>query len=306
MRKPAIAVAAACLCGGPAAAADLHVLAAGDLRLELEVATDRVAAEFGPRFDRTAVVRSVRLDGVELLGPWGLPDEFGLYGDGVLGFESAAVDDTFTKIGIGRLRRDTGADYRFDQPYPVATLFPVEVTASERTLTVSQRSDGEGPWQYHYRKTYQLDGAGALTIRYELSNTGAVGWSFEHYNHHWFRLADAPVGPGYRVVTGFALPAAETAFDRARSALGLAEPLATGAAAYYASELAGVPAGSNTFAWEVEGAPVVSYRASFPPARFALYADGRGFCPEVFKRAALEPGETVTWSATYRFTGPQP
>jgi len=41
--------------------------------------------------------------------------------------------------------------------------------------------------------------------------------------------------------------------------------------------------------------------AAPPRVIFAVYADSDGFCPEVFKRAALEAGETVTWSATYRF-----
>jgi hypothetical protein len=46
---------------------------------------------------------------------------------------------------------------------------------------------------------------------------------------------------------------------------------------------------------------VVRYRAEFTPHRFALYAAADGFCPEVFMRATLEPGETTSWSATYRF-----
>jgi hypothetical protein len=39
---------------GPAFA-ETHVLSHGALRVEIEIATDHHAAEFGPRFDRTAV-----------------------------------------------------------------------------------------------------------------------------------------------------------------------------------------------------------------------------------------------------------
>jgi hypothetical protein len=78
-------------------------------------------------------------------------------------------------------------------------------------------------------------------------------------------------------------------------------PLAPGGAAYYAGELVDVPAGANTFTVQVDGAPVVRYEAEFTPHRFALYAAEDGFCPEVFMRAALEPGETISWSANYRF-----
>lgn len=294
---------AALLFAGHAAAAAVHVLAEGGLRVEIEIATDRLAEEFGPRFDRTAVVRSVTLDGVELLGRWGLCDEFGLYGTGVLGYEAAGIDETFLKIGVGRLVRDTAESYRFSHPYPVDTLFPVEVTTGEGSLAVSQRSHG-GAWQYRYRKSYQLVGEDRLVIHYELSNTGAAEWTFEHYNHHWFRRAGVPVGPGYRVVTGFELPAAETGFHRAPSSLELPATLADGAAEYHASELAEVEESSNTFEWQVAGAPVIGYQGDFRPVRFALYAHADGFCPEVFMRAGLAPGATATWSASYRFIAP--
>ena len=287
-----------------AAAAEVHLLASDGLRIEIEVDTDRNAAEFGPRFDRTAVVRSVTLDGVELLGPWGLSDEFGLYGDGVLGFEAAAIDETFVKIGVGRLVRDTAERYDFAHPYPVATLFPVEVTAGDASLSVSQRSDDDGAGEYHYRKSYALHGADGLVIHYELTNTGATPWTFEHYNHHWFRAEHVAVGPGYHVVTGFELREADTAFRRAPFSLEMTAPLAPGAAAYYASDLGGAPAGSGTFEWQVDGAPVVRYQASFSPDRFAVYASADGFCPEVFTRVALEPGATAAWSASYRFLKP--
>jgi len=297
----ALATLAILLVDSGAVAADLHVLSRDGVRVEIEVASDRLQAQFGPRFDRTAIVRSVTVDGVELLGPWGLSDEFGLFGDGVLDYETAAVGETFLKIGVGRLVRDTPKNYQFDHPYPVADSFPVETATGEPALTVSQRSTGEGPSQYLYRKSYEVHAGDALTIRYELMNTGTVPWTFEHYNHHWFRLQDVPVGPGYAVATGFDLPEADTTFRHAPRTLEMPAPLTPGGAAYYAGDLQGVTANTNTFSVRVNDAAVVRYQADSTPHRFALYADADGFCPEVFVRAALEPGETTRWSATYRF-----
>ena len=287
-----------------ASAAELHVLSEGDLRVEIEVATDRLTEAFGPRFDRTAVVRSIRLGDTEFLGPWGLSDEFGLYGNGVLGFDAAAPGQSFIKIGVGRLLRDTDAGYHFAHPYPVEQLFPVELRLAEGLLTVSQQSAGEGDGQYDYAKTYQLSGAEELTIHYALSNTGTVAWTFEHYNHHWFRLDEVPVGPGYRVVTGFALPEAETGLQRETFSLAMPGPLAPDAAHYYASDLSAVPVSANHFELQLSGQTLVHYQGSAPPHRFAVYAHADGFCPEVFTRAALEPGQSVHWSATYQFRKP--
>jgi len=304
--KSAIALITALLITAPASAADVHVLARDGLRIEIEIATDRLTEEFGPRFDRTAVVNSVTVDGVELLGPWGMSDEFGLYGDGVLGYDTADMGETFVKIGVGRLLRDTAEDYRFAYPYPIDSLFPVAVTADPTSLSVTQQSAGGSAQQYHYRKTYELAGDDVLVIRYALSNTGDTPWRFEHYNHHWFRVGDTPVGPAYRALTGFELPMAETGLRHTPFSLAISSPLAPGEAAYYASELPGVAADANRVELRVEGRPVIEYRGAFPPARFAVFANADGFCPEVFKRAALEPGETASWSATYRFTRPRP
>ena len=297
-------VAAVLLLGCQLATAELHILADGDLVIEIEVASERLSDEFGPRFDRTAVVRSITVGGLELLGPWGLSDEFGLYGNGVLGYEQAGVGETFIKIGVGQLVRDTDAGYHFAHAYPVDLLFPTEVTAGAEALSVFQQSNGDGPWQYEYSKSYQLSDGKGLKIHYQLSNSGTEAWTFEHYNHHWFRVDGVPVGPDYRVLTGFELPPAETGLLRRPFSLAMPGPLVPGAAHYYASELSAVPAASNTFGLKIGDYPVVSYQGSFAPQRFAVYAAADGFCPEVFTRSALEPGETVRWSSHYRFAAP--
>jgi hypothetical protein len=283
---------------------EIHVLQHGALRVEIEIETSRHIEEFGPRFDRTAVVRSIAVDGIEHLGTWGLSDEFGLYGNGVLGYEAASQGEPFVKIGVGALLRDTTDGYHFARRYPVQALFPIRLDTGERHVTVSQDSGPAHPQRYHYRKTYSVSEGNALTIHYRLENTGEDAWTFEHYNHHWFRLDGVTVGPPYLVTTGFELTEKETKFLRTPTSLQLPAPLEPGAAAYYASELAGAKASANTFELSVDGTALLRYTGSFSPARFALFASSEGFCPEVFKRAALQPGRTATWSATYRFAGP--
>ena len=293
-----------CIVTMGAACADVHVLSHGSLHVEIETATNRHMHEFGPRFDRTAIVRSVTVDGVELLGPWGLCDEFGLYGDGVLGYEHAAIGDQFVKIGVGTLLRDTGAGYRFAHPYPVSELFPVLLETADQQLSVFQESDPGLPHRYRYRKTYTVGADNVLTITYHLANSGEVPWTFEHYNHHWFRLGAAEPGPSYRIVSGFELPEAETRFLVEPNALRMAAPLRDGEAAYYGSDLRDATVSENTVVLSVDGSAIVRYEGSFPPARFAVYASDEGFCPEIFKRSALQPGETISWFASYRFMVP--
>jgi hypothetical protein len=295
---PMVAMGAAC--------ADVHVLSHGSFRVEIETAANRHIDEFGPRFDRTAIVNSVTVDGVEFLGDWGLCDEFGLYGDGVLGYRSAAIGDRFVKIGVGTLLRDTDAGYHFAHPYPVSALYPVRVETADHQLSVHQESDPGLPHRYQYRKVYALSPENVLTITYHLANTGEEPWTFEHYNHHWFRFGAKAPGPGYGLRTGFTLPEAQTGFLLEPDGLRMVAPLGEGEAAYYASDLGDPPASANTVALAVDGHTIVRYEGSFAPARFALYASAEGFCPEIFKRSALQPGESVSWFAIYRFAVPEP
>lgn len=289
---------------GGSAFGEVHVLAQGTLRVEIEVSTHRHMAEFGPRFDRTALVRSVTVDGIEFLGTWGLCDEFGLYGNGVLGYETAATGGQFVKIGVGTLLRDTSRSYHFAHPYPVHTLFPVRVEVEDGKITVLQDSDPSLPERYHYRKIYTVGEDNTLSIRYRLTNTGEGPWTFEHYNHHWFRLESAAIGPRYGVLTEFELPVVETKFLLEPNSLRMAGSLQRDGAAWYGSDLTGASVSANEFELLVDGRRAVRYEGSFAPARFALYASEDGFCPEVFKRTALQAGETASWSATYQFIAP--
>jgi len=285
--------------------AEVRVLASGDLRVVIESPADRHLAHFGPRFDRTAVVSGVTIEGTEVLGPWGLSDEFGLYGLGVLGYESAAIGGHFVKPGVGILVRDIAGGYDFAHPYPVHALFPVATVSAEGRVVVVQQADVPGLPGYRYQKTYEPGDSNSLTIHYHLANTGDTAWAFEHYNHHWFRHEDVAIGPSYRLRTAFPLPAgAPTAFRRGSHRLHLAQHLGPGQVAYYASELERVTTADNRFELSLGGTVMVRYQGSFTPARFAAFASDEGFCPEVFKRAALDPGESISWSATYHFLSP--
>lgn len=285
--------------------AEVRVLAHGDFQVAIEIPADRHLAHFGPRFDRTAAVSSVMIEGDEFLGPWGLSDEFGLYGLGVLGYESATVGGHFVKIGVGILVRDIAGRYDFAHPYPVHALFPVETRSVEDRVVVIQQSDAPGFPGYRYQKAYEAGDGNTLTIHYHLANTGDAEWAFEHYNHHWFRHAGEKVGPSYQLSVAFPLPdGGPTAFHRGSRTLQLPAYLGPGQVAYYASDLDRVTAADNGFELSLGAAASVRYQGSFTPARFAAFASDEGFCPEVFKRAVLQPGEAISWSATYQFQSP--
>lgn len=281
-----------------------HRLSQNGLLIEISTDTASLYEQFGPRFDQTAWISSIQLAGVELLGPWGMADEFGLHGNGVLGYEEANPGEAFTKIGIGELIKDADISYSFSRRYPIDRAYASEVLRKEDSVIVIQSSPENSHWRYSYKKTYRILSDRRLQIDYELTNLSASPWSFEHYNHHWFRVDGVPVGKGYSVNTFFDLPALATDLNRGSRSLDVPAPLAPNQALYYASDLVHVGAEQHAFAWEINKQTVINYQGSGALNRFALYVDEDGFCPEAFRHWTIQPEETIQWSSVYQFFPP--
>jgi hypothetical protein len=81
----------------------------------------------------------------------------------------------------------------------------------------------------------------------------------------------------------------------------LATGIPTNSPYYLAGDLTSVTAKKNHFTILLHGRLAIIYQGSFAPARFAAYAESGAFCPEVFHRAEVGPGQTTRWSAQYKF-----
>lgn len=280
---------------------EVVALHAGALNVEVAVDTDRLAPEYGPRFDRSAQVVQVRWDDREFLAADGLPDEFGLWGHGVLGFDSEAPGE-FVKVGVGRLRNNEPGPFKPFQHWPVAELARNVVTerATDR-ITVEQTLTGK-VWSYRQIKTYTAKPDGRLTIDYTLTNLGSEPIPVEHYNHNFFA---APVDQEVSVQTAFPVP----------------EPPMNGPWQFEFDWIVLHPAALNrphpAWEWSPENGAVenridmawsdgfgVLIEGDFPVRRFALWAKDEMICPEVFHRFELPPGASAQWVRRYRFYGP--
>jgi hypothetical protein len=179
-----------------------HRLEKGGFAVTVETANAEAAL---PRFDATALVSAITWGANRFLTGEGLVDEFGLEGMGVLGFDEAELGDTFIKIGVGSLERDLSGRYRFQHRYPRRASFPVEVIATEDQIRVSQLSADVRGFRYAYEKAYAVEEPGRLRISYSLSNRGSRAFSFEHYNHNFFRMSSRAGMYDLRIETAFAL-----------------------------------------------------------------------------------------------------
>ncbi|RYZ80402.1 MAG: hypothetical protein EOO68_37425, partial [Moraxellaceae bacterium] len=184
------------------------VLGDSNFRVDITVRPIHLMKNYGPRFDNTAMVNQVRLNGSTYLAPNGLVDEFGIDGTGVIGFEAAKAGDNFLKIGVGKLVRHYGEDYDFWHQYKIRQLLPVRVQRKGDVVTVRQNGYLAHKYGYAYTKRYRvLPKSATLVIEYELRNSGRRPITFNHYNHNWFAFEGRSTSPPYSLETKFPLAA---------------------------------------------------------------------------------------------------
>jgi hypothetical protein len=282
---------------GSVAGEAVHELRRGSTRVEVTVDSTLLAREFGPRFDRCGVVSRFEVEGRGLLHPFGLPDEFGLDGVGVLGFDEAGATGIFVKVGVGVLRRQGPEKYFFGKRYPMEEAFPIAVTNGGDWLESRQESGSTlAGYGYRYVKTYRVLGDGVLRIEYSLENIGGRALRISHYNHNFLRLGGVEPGPEYVVTPS--LPSAALS-NRGFLIEGRDLRPAAGGSGYLVADLSAVPSELNRVR-VVARSLTLEITGGFAPTRFAVWMGKGALSPEVFGVLVLQSGQSAHWWREYR------
>ncbi|HCD32747.1 MAG TPA: hypothetical protein DER01_10105 [Phycisphaerales bacterium] len=267
---------------------------------QIDPSTDTFA-QWGQRFDRTAVVTDITFAGHTMVNQLGLPDEFGQLGVGVLGFDDARPGESFIKPGVAVFRKPDTHAYRSSNVYEVVSLIASKVTAGDNQLTVQQTSPIVRGYGYHMVKTYRVDvELGRLVITYELTNTGKHRFEFEHYNHNFLTLDNQPFGERYHITLGkpvASLPHSWMHMAGNRLVIE-GDPGAVGFVQVNESMTA---IQADLRIESASGRLGVRLTGSHPAYRFAHFFTANSYSPERFTRVQLEPQASATWQACYDF-----
>lgn len=273
-------------------------------KVDIIVQPDHLFKEFGARFDRTAIVQQIELNGKTFLTHAGLSDEFGLHGMGLRGFDEATSKTPFIKIGVGRLLRDKPGKYEFFHRYPIQQLAPVRITEqTDTSLTFCQQLD-DPDYGYSYQKNYRIDpDTPTLTITYNMANTGKEIMLIEQYNHNWFNFANTPINTAYQVLGGFDLTCRPKPwFTQQGRRLSLNQTITKGE--YTSSSCTCLP-DNNWFKLSNSLTGMnVTISGDFPISLLGFFVQQDAICPEVHMTQFLARDQQWTWSRTYRFFVP--
>ncbi len=269
----------------------------------------------GTRFDRLGVVLTLDYKGHSYFGEWFKkysPDEHHSVTGPVeefaaIGYDEAPVGGGFMKIGVGILKRPDSSEYNFRRTYEIIDSGKRSVMVyPDRVEYTHELGDAKGT-SYLYTKILRLvPGEARLVIEHSLKNTGQKAISTTVYNHNFFVIDGAPVGPdleltlpfppkgeivagiGDRVVikgNKFTFPAVIEKEGGAMRSLKGADAMAD-----YDFHLDNLKTGAG-----------VRMRADRPMLKATFWCCNSAACIEPFIEVSAAPGETFTWKNIYDF-----
>jgi hypothetical protein len=162
----------------------------------------------GTRFDQAGMVGSLTLGGQNFYGPWFdrvSPEvmDYVFTQDGIvggpdsavsgpveefapIGFDDAAPNETFLKIGVGLLRKPDSKPYDHYHLYDIVDAGKRDVSHTGSSVTFTQEIKGA----VRYVKTLRLvPGKSQMRIEHVLTNTGSKPISTTVYDHNFLKLS---------------------------------------------------------------------------------------------------------------------
>jgi hypothetical protein len=278
----------------------------------------------GPRFDWSSMVAQAAWKGHKCFGEWkpaahdplgpddtvGISGEFGM---GPLtgmpeppGYCDTAAGDTFMKIGVGDLVRNSADRYSFGENYAVARPYKWTVEGNPDSISFFQSADGTGNYAYTFSRTYRIEsGKPGFSVSCRLENCGRTPIRQTYYSHNFIRLDDHPVGSAYSLQFPFAPILIDSQSGHLRTdgpEVALESDIEVGAGLFAVIGGFSETARHNRFEVRCRDAGIgLSVGGTAAPAKIHLFATRLTICPEVFIEIGLEPGAEFEWHDTYRF-----
>jgi len=299
------------LSSAPAGRPPSRILHSGSWRAEIMDPTHPQRYNKGARFTPVAVLQvwkdttafCYRPDNHDpVLENAGLSGEFDII-TSPPGFEEAAIDEGFVKIGVGVLKK-SAATYDFWPQHEIVERAKTTVKWSEDRADFIQICNGVNGYAYSAGISVLL-GDGELKIEWTLTNTGTKTFTTFPYNHNFFQFQGRPQITGYELAFPYAIEAPtgniECLSIESNVVRVLKPPVPPGAINVripYPQQYAG----KNwvRLVRPSDGQEVIC-EVSEPGSVTAFHASSECVCPEQVIKIHLEPAETKKWTWTYRF-----
>jgi len=223
------------------------------------------------------------------------------------GFGQAGPGDPLVKIGIGVLQRADDPAYAIWKKYTILQPGGWNITKKSDRIEFTQTLSSRNGWAYDYSKVIRLDDKDhAMIITRHLKNTGAKRIETDHYGHNFLKIDGVPAGPDYVIEFPFQPRFGEGSKPegcveiRDKSLVFLKEVPAD-KSVWVRLEGFAKPEDSQMRTINRRTRAEMTILTDQPLVRLVFYSSGGVLAPEPFVKLDLAPGESKTWTTTYRF-----
>jgi hypothetical protein len=224
---------------------------------------------------------------------------------GEIGFDDAANNGRFIKIGVGVLKKTDDPKYKFSTFYPLLDLGTRTTKISGRSVTYTQVIHTDFGYAYKYEKTVMLDKHGSvLTLKHKLKNLGTKPLETDVYDHDFFMLDNKPTDAGMVVKLGFN-PVPDKPFGDVVTVSGNTitfnhAPSRGNQAQGYMTGYTGAP-GEYRISLEDTNIHVgIEQTSTSPLSKFYFWSTNMTICPEAYIHINVAPGKTQEWEIHYK------
>lgn len=272
----------------------------------------------GTRFDWSGVIKSLVYKEHNYFSVWNKKYDPKLH-DAItgpveefepLGYDQATPGEAFLKIGVGMLQRINEKPYSFSPLYPVMRPGEWKVkTHKDQTVFTHVLHDAQG-WAYEYTKTVRLaKGKPELVLEHSLKNTGTRTLESNVYDHNFFVIDSQRIGPA--ISTRFLFDLHDNGSGRGLDTIAAIRGNQISYLLHlkdnesiYIGPLTGYSQEAKDYDIRIENLHTgagVSISCNRPLSRLAFWACATTSCPEPYIHVKAAPGQTFTWTLTYRF-----
>lgn len=267
----------------------------------------------GSRFDWSGVVFDLSYKGHSYFGQWFDKHDPFLH-DAImgpveafdpLGYQEAKVGQVFTKIGVGLLQRLDSMPYQFSKSYKIVDHGKWQVKKGKDKIEFLHLLD-TGEFRYRYTKVIRIKD-NQLIIGHTLVNEGDSAIKTSVFNHNFFFIDNATIGPGYRVRFPFTIEGDDATLGQ------FAE--VNGKEVIYKKELSGSerarirsitgygnsPSDYNFYIENTKTGAGVRISCDKPLSRLLLWSAPKALCPEPYVMISIKPSESFSWSIKYDY-----
>jgi len=230
----------------------------------------------------------------------GFYNEFGI--DRAIGYEETSVGDSFPKIGVGYLIKDSGESYDFFKSYDINS-FDFKVFSEESRVVIHCTNDS-GKYPFFLEKEISIRESG-FRIRYQLENRGTRPLNTTEYTHNFLSPGGRPVGEHSSLIFNRKVdpvqfqkglnPDNVMTFQNKKIQWGK-----TPRSDFFYENISGSTA--NETAWTLTDNHLrtgIRETVDFEPMKINLWGRAHVVSPEVFKEIGLAGGESDLWSREY-------